>query len=202
MAADVTITIDRPEPGTAVVTVIGQCDVYAAPELRSKLIGLINEARYRQVIDLRGVDLLDSTGLGVIVGAAKRAVAHGGRLALLVDLDSRPGKSLRVTGVHKAIPHAETVEGALELLAPKGAEPTPPEPDPRSTFWPPQVGDVWLGNLEKSIPQPLVCGAGGHLYVGGDGMAAERAYDSFGPLRLVWRDGAVVTAMHASELIA
>ena len=69
-------------------------------------------------------------------------------------------------------------------------------------FWPPQVGDVWLGNLGERIPQPLVCGAHGNLYVGGDGIAPDRAYDSFGPLKLVWRGGAVVTAMHASELPA
>lgn len=68
------------------------------------------------------------------------------------------------------------------------------------SFWPPRAADVWLGNLGEKIPQPLVGGAGGRLYVGGDGMDAERAWDNYGPLRLVWRDGAVVTAMHSSEL--
>lgn len=65
-------------------------------------------------------------------------------------------------------------------------------------FWPPQVGDVWLGNLDEAIPLPLVCGAGAALYVGGDGMPAERAWDGYGPLKLVWRGGSVVTAMHSS----
>lgn len=70
------------------------------------------------------------------------------------------------------------------------------------SFWPPRAADVWLGNLDERIPQPLVCGFEGRLYVGGDGMDSERAWDSYGPLRLVWRDGALVTAMHSGELAA
>lgn len=120
MTLDATITTTRPAPGTAVVAIDGPLDVYSAPDMRTALIALINEGRYRQVVDLTAVTFVDSTGLGVIVGvivgAAKRAVAHCGRLALVVDLDGRVGKALRITGVHKAIPHAPTVEEALELL--------------------------------------------------------------------------------------
>lgn len=75
------------------------------------------------------------------------------------------------------------------------------ETEPQA-FWPPQKGDVWLGNLGEPIPLPLVCGAGAALYVGGDGMPAERAWNGYGPLKLVWRGGSVVTAMHSSELSA
>lgn len=204
MTLDATIATTRPAPGTALVTINGHLDTYSAPDVRAALIALINEGRYRQVVDLTAVTFLDSTGLAVLVGAAKRAVAHGGRLALVVDLDGRVGKVLRITGVHKAIPHALGVDGALELLEP-GPVPLPAVPEPRGecpSFWPPQVGDVWLGNLGEPIPLPLVCGAGAALYVGGDGMPAERAWDGYGPLKLVWRGGSVVTAMHSSELTA
>lgn len=205
MTLDATITTTRPAPGTAVVAIDGPLDVYSAPDMRTALIALINEGRYRQVVDLTAVTFVDSTGLGVIVGAAKRAVAHCGRLALVVDLDGRVGKVLRITGVHKAIANALTVEEALALVTAEEPPTVPavPEADtPKPSLWPPQPGDVWLGNLGERIPQALVCGARGDLYVGGDGMAPDRAYDAFGPLRLVWRDGAVVTAMHASELNA
>lgn len=116
MTLDATINTTLPAPGTAVVAINGHLDKYSAPDVRAALIALINEGRYRQVVDLTAVTFVDSTGLGVIVGAAKRAVAHGGRLALVVDLDGRVGKALRITGVYKAIPHAPTVEEALELL--------------------------------------------------------------------------------------
>lgn len=195
MLPTATFATDRPAPGTAVITPTGSFDVYSAPDARSLLLDAINEGRYRQVVDLSGVDFIDSTGLAVIVGAAKRARTHGGVLALVVDLDSRVGKALRITGLHKAIPHAGDVAGALVLLEPK----TAPQAE-RPSFWPPHPGDVWLGNLGERIPLPLACGAGRRLYVGGDGMEAERAWGGYGPLRLVWRDGQVVTAMHASEL--
>lgn len=116
MTLDATITTTRPAPGTALVAIDGHLDVYSAPDVRTALIALINQGRYRQVVDLTAVTSVDSTGLAVLVGAAKRAVARGGRLALVVDLDGRVGKVLRITGVHKAIPHAPTVEEALELL--------------------------------------------------------------------------------------
>lgn len=121
MTLDATIATTRPAPGTAVVAIDGHLDVYSAPDVRTALIALINEGRYRQVVDLTAVTFVDSTGLGVIVGAAKRAVARGGRLALVVDLDGRVGKVLRVTGVHKAIPHAPTVEEAELLTQPQAA---------------------------------------------------------------------------------
>lgn len=124
-----TIEIKKPAPGTAVAAISGQCDVYGAPDVRNALIGLINEACYRQVIDLTGVELLDSSGLAVLVGAAKRARAHGGELVFVVDLDSRVGKVLRITGVHKSIRHAPIVEEALGLLAPE--QPALVAPSPR-----------------------------------------------------------------------
>ena len=116
MTLDATIATTRPAPDTAVVTINGHLDTYSAPDVRTALINVINEGRYRQVVDLTAVTFVDSTGLAVIVGAAKRAVARGGRLALVVDLDGRVGKVLRITGVHKAIPHAPSIDEALELL--------------------------------------------------------------------------------------
>jgi len=199
-----TFAIDRPAPGVAVVAATGSLDVYSAPDARSVLLDAINEGRYRQVVDLRAVGLIDSTGLSVIVGAAKRARAHGGALALAVDLDSRVGNALRIAGLHKAIAPAESVDGALEMLAmlaPQTSEPTAELAAPAApSFWPPQPGDVWLACLDAQLPDPWVCPSGGKLRACGIVRAADRVWSEFGPLRLVWRDSALVTAMHSSEL--
>lgn len=128
MPQAITIDIERPEPGTAVIVLDGSFDVYSAPDVRAKLIDMLNEGRYRQVIDLREVALIDSTGLGVIVGALKNARGRGGNLSIITDLTGNVGHALRVTGVHKAIPHAENVEGALGLLAPKPERAGAPSP--------------------------------------------------------------------------
>lgn len=125
-----TVAFARPEPGVAVLTVNGSMDPYSTPEIRTVLLDMLNEGRYRQVMDLRGVVLLDTTGLGVLVGALKRARAWGGDLALVVDLDSAPGRALRITGVLKAIRCVPTVDEALEVLKPKPEPVRPIAPPP------------------------------------------------------------------------
>lgn len=60
-------------------------------------------------------------------------------------------------------------------------------------FWPPRVGDVWLGQLGEPSPKAWVCHTVGML-AGVHNWTADEAWKQFGPLRLVWRDGAPVEA--------
>lgn len=73
----------RDERGWTVLSVRGQLDVATAPDLRQALV----EAQYgrasRVVLDLDGLEFMDSMGLGVIVGGLKRAHTHDGELALV-----------------------------------------------------------------------------------------------------------------------
>ena len=55
--------------GWSVVTASGEIDVATAPRLREQLIDLINSKHHRLVVDLSWVDFIDSTGLGVLIGA-------------------------------------------------------------------------------------------------------------------------------------
>ena len=56
--------------------VAGEIDVYTAPPLRELLIDLVNKKNYQLVVNMDEVEFLDSTGLGVLVGAVKRVRAH------------------------------------------------------------------------------------------------------------------------------
>jgi anti-sigma B factor antagonist len=95
----------------SVVDVKGEIDVYTAPKLREKLIELVSEGSHHVVVNLEGVDFLDSTGLGVLVGALKRVKAHEGSLALVCTQD-KILKIFKITGLTKVFPIHGSVEEA------------------------------------------------------------------------------------------
>ncbi|MCU1350982.1 MAG: anti-sigma factor antagonist [Acidimicrobiales bacterium] len=100
--------------GWAVVAVGGEIDVATAPRLREQLITLVNDGHHRIVVDLGAVDFLDSTGLGVLVGALKRVRTHDGDLALVCD-EPRILKVFEITGLTKVFAMYGTVDQALSV---------------------------------------------------------------------------------------
>ncbi|GAQ63360.1 anti-sigma-B factor antagonist [Streptomyces scabiei] len=93
----------------------GEISVYTAPTLRELIVDLINQGRYFLVVDLTSVELLDSTGVGVLVGGLKRIRAHSGAIALVVPSE-RVLKMFRITGLTKVFPIFATVDPAVEFL--------------------------------------------------------------------------------------
>lgn len=74
----------REDRGWTVVAIRGVIDVAAAPELRQTLQEVQFGGNGRVLVDLTEVELVDSFGLGVLVGARKRAQARDGELAVVV----------------------------------------------------------------------------------------------------------------------
>jgi anti-sigma B factor antagonist len=93
----------RTEGGRTVVEVVGEIDVYTAPKLREQLTELVDSGRYDIVVDMAGVEFLDSTGLGVLVGGLKRVRMHDGAIRL-VCTQERILKIFRITGLTKVFP--------------------------------------------------------------------------------------------------
>lgn len=96
----------------AVIEVTGEVDVYTAPRLRESLLELVDEGHYDVIVDIRGVEFLDSTGLGVLVGGLKRVRQHDGSIQLVCSQE-RILKIFRITGLTKVFAIRETVEEAL-----------------------------------------------------------------------------------------
>ena len=115
MGDELPVTIRR-ERGIAIVEVTGDIDMSTVAELRERLSGLADSGQ-PLIVDLNRVTFIDSTGLGALVAAARRAAAHGGSLHAVC---SRPQtrKLLWLTGVDRRIPLTATVDGALMLLTP------------------------------------------------------------------------------------
>lgn len=103
--------------GVEVIDVAGEIDVSTAPRLRALLIDLDSNNSYHLVVNLAKVEFLDSAGVGVLVGAAKRVRAHDGSLHL-VCTQSRLLKVFKITGLTTVFAIYETVDQALAASKP------------------------------------------------------------------------------------
>ncbi len=104
-------------PGVAVVRVVGELDVATAPRLRQEAVRLVGININRVVLDLSGIDFIDSTGLGVIVGMVKRLRTHGGDLSVVRGHD-RVNKVFDITRVSEILPLNDSLAVALAALPP------------------------------------------------------------------------------------
>jgi anti-sigma B factor antagonist len=96
---DVKVTTVRVGRFAATVTVWGEVDLYAAPDLGEALASLPNEVRH-VLVDLSQVGFIDSVGLATLVGAARRLEERHGRMLLVID-DARIKRLLAVTGLDR-----------------------------------------------------------------------------------------------------
>jgi anti-sigma B factor antagonist len=102
----------RTQKTHTVLEVGGEIDVYTAPQLRERLIELVEGGNAHIVVDMERVEFLDSTGLGVLVGGLKRVRVHDGSLRL-VCAQERILKIFRITGLEKVFGIYPSVEDAL-----------------------------------------------------------------------------------------
>ena len=97
--------------GIEVADVEGEIDIHTAPRLRELLTDLVSKGHYRLIVNMEEVGFLDSTGLGVLVGALKRVRAHDGSLDLVCTREPilnifRISGLTRVFGIHETVDQA------------------------------------------------------------------------------------------------
>jgi anti-sigma B factor antagonist len=97
--------------GVPVVSVAGEIDVATAPQLRDRLQARVASGNSTVIVDLLGVTFLDSTALGVLVGALKQCREAGGDLRLVIA-ESRTLKIFEITGLTEVFSIHSTVEDA------------------------------------------------------------------------------------------
>lgn len=107
---DLTITTRTVDPFD-VIEIGGEVDVYTAPRLRESIVAAVEAGKHRLIIDVQKVEFLDSTGLGVLVGALKRVRADGGSLDI-VCTQERILKIFQITGLDKVFGLHATVDEA------------------------------------------------------------------------------------------
>jgi anti-sigma B factor antagonist len=107
----VRVDVEKLDGCAALVTPHGELDLAGAPQLREALSDALSEGRVNLLMDLRSVTFIDSTGLGVLVGAGKKAYGLGGSMRIVCD-NPRISKLLALTGISRSLPVLVTFEEA------------------------------------------------------------------------------------------
>lgn len=93
------ITVLRPG---ALLALSGRLGATTVADVRNALADAIEQGAGDLVVDLHGVELVDATGLGVLVGAHRRADRAGRRLVLRTIPD-RVDRLLVATKLHRVL---------------------------------------------------------------------------------------------------
>lgn len=78
----------------------GEIDVYTSPKLKEKVIEEIEKGIKNLIINLQEVSYIDSTGLGILIGALKRIKEREGKLYLIFS-STRLNRIFEITGLNK-----------------------------------------------------------------------------------------------------
>ena len=80
----------------------GSLDVHSVGDVRTALHTAIDASPGDLVVNLAEVEVIDATGLGVLVGAHRRA-ARAGKQLILRDVPPRMQRLLRATRLHRVL---------------------------------------------------------------------------------------------------
>jgi anti-sigma B factor antagonist len=96
----------------AVLRMAGEMDVYTSPKLRQQVADLAENGTIHVIADLRGIEFLDSTGLGALVGSMKRLRVRQGSL-MVVTSGGRILRIFQITGLTRAFALYRSVLDAI-----------------------------------------------------------------------------------------
>lgn len=96
------ITTER-DADVCVLALSGEVDVYAAPRLKQELVSAIEDGCANVIVDMERVSFIDSSGLGVLVSALRRARERDGTVRIVCTRENVL-KIFRITGLDKVFP--------------------------------------------------------------------------------------------------
>jgi anti-sigma B factor antagonist len=86
--------------GMNVFELTGSLDIATSPTVRAALVEASERGDHKLIVDLTKVDFLDSTGLGALIGAQRRAKEFDGDVRLVAK-EGQILRLLRITGLMK-----------------------------------------------------------------------------------------------------
>ena len=103
---------------TLVFKLRGSLDLATAPTVRAALSDATEKGSQDLIVDLTQLEFLDSTGLGVLIGAHRRAAERGGSFRLIVS-DGPISRLLNITGLIGVFAVYHSIEDARRRSRPR-----------------------------------------------------------------------------------
>jgi anti-sigma B factor antagonist len=113
MAIEFAIDDRRVGEDTHVVTVTGEIDLFTAPEFKTRMSRPIEDGVQRLIIDLSATTFIDSSSLGVLIGAHRRLKQRNGSLIVVCDNDAIV-KTFKITGLDGVFTLVRSLDDALD----------------------------------------------------------------------------------------
>lgn len=82
------------------VSVRGEIDIYTAAQFKENIYRIVDKSEKDIIVDLAELNYIDSTGLGILVGALKKARLNGGNIRIENTKDNIK-KLFAITGLDK-----------------------------------------------------------------------------------------------------
>jgi anti-sigma B factor antagonist len=115
LAVEFAIEDRRLDGGIHLIVVAGEIDLFTAPEFKQALSVPIDDGVGRVIVDLSATTFIDSSSLGVLIGAQRRLKQDGGQLAVVCDTDSIV-KTVKSTGLDGVFTLVSSLDDARDAV--------------------------------------------------------------------------------------
>ncbi len=102
--------------GIDVISVSGRLDAETSGELAKRLSGLIDQKKFKLVLDLSGLEYISSAGLRVVLEITKKTRVSGGNL-YLANIQEYVGKVLDISGLSSFLKISKSIDEAVTEIA-------------------------------------------------------------------------------------
>lgn len=106
-------TAFRDIDGKRVLDVVGEIDVYTAPQFKEAVNSIVDAGHKHLFINMAGVTYMDSSGFGTLLSATKRLRPKGGTVNL-VKCNSAIDRILRITRLNQVFATYDNIDEAIQ----------------------------------------------------------------------------------------
>ncbi|MFY9177200.1 MAG: anti-sigma F factor antagonist [Caldicoprobacterales bacterium] len=103
----------RKKKNTLMVSLKGELDHHTANQVRQYIDGILEDPTIKNIVmDIQGLNFMDSSGIGVILGRYKIISKRGGKLGV-VNINAHIDRIFQMSGIYKLIKVYDQLDQAL-----------------------------------------------------------------------------------------